>query len=590
MTARWVGLVVLAIALARASAAAAGGCEVGDAEDCAAKCSKHDDEACGVLGIMLAAGRGVAKDVDRGARLVQAACTAKVARACVDAAALAENGLGVPKDEAKAKAVYEKACTKDRFAYGCIKLAGIYETGHGVAVDLGKAAELYEHACDTGDARGCTQLGRMREQAGDKAGAKEHYKAGCDHGDPSGCAGQAALFDKRDHPDALALYQRACDHHHWVACSRLAYVRASGLDGGVMDLATAVPLYERSCDHYELDACNNLGAIYAAGNGIAQDATKAKAYYQRACDGGNASGCKNLVAPIVPVRPPPTPTDGSQDETACEPLEGTAQAACFNNIGVAYEKGWTSNRKRRTGLKQDKTKAAALYRKACDLGEPSGCVNLGSAMFLGGGVDKDVPTGLKLLHGACFTDGNQVACDYLKKLPSWAQDAKLVKALPAWAKDGPIDPTSSGDGATGPGCAGFWRALEKHVDSSRVAKMKSGPDIALARLAEAKRPDSVGAEIWNGCGALWKRYIKQNRDKLETAARAEEAEADADAARTDDDDRSSGSPSTGSPRNTKAAEKKQCMDRCFKEYSKCHQPRTGPSICQPAKQRCEKSC
>ena len=123
--------------------------------------------------------------------------------------------------------------------------------------------------------------------------------------------------------------------------------------------------------------------------------------------------------------------------------------------------------------------------------------------------------------------------------------------------------------------------------------MKSGPDVALARLAETTRPETVGAELWTGCAALWKRYIKQNRDKLEEAARAEEAEADAAAARSDDDDRSSHSTSTGSPRppkDNKAAERKQCMDRCFKEYSKCNQPRTGPSICQPAKQRCEKRC
>ena len=38
------------------------------------------------------------------------------------------------------------------------------------------------------------------------------------------------------------------------------------------------------------------------------------------------------------------------------------------------------------------------------------------------------------------------------------------------------------------------------------------------------------------------------------------------------------------------AKDKACMDRCWKEYTKCHQPRTGPNICSKQKLECEKSC
>ena len=39
-----------------------------------------------------------------------------------------------------------------------------------------------------------------------------------------------------------------------------------------------------------------------------------------------------------------------------------------------------------------------------------------------------------------------------------------------------------------------------------------------------------------------------------------------------------------------AKNNKACMDRCFKQYSKCHQPRTGKNICQTQKAQCERSC
>jgi hypothetical protein len=101
-------------------------------------------------------------------------------------------------------------------------------------------------------------------------------------------------------------------------------------------------------------------------------------------------------------------------------------------------------------------------------------------------------------------------------------------------------------------------------------------------------------EIWDGCASLWEQYIRTHRAKIDRDAReGERRDAEASNQTSDEPDHRSGGgqgPSANDSAAAAKAAKKSCMDQCWKDYTKCHQPKTGPSICQPAKQRCEKDC
>ncbi|HWM87626.1 MAG TPA: tetratricopeptide repeat protein, partial [Kofleriaceae bacterium] len=89
-------------------------------------------------------------------------------------------GTGVPADPARARALYEKACT-GKLAKACNNLGLIYASGIGVAADPARAATLYRTACDGGDPLGCRNLGLMLVEG---------------RGVPADPAAAAALFEK----------------------------------------------------------------------------------------------------------------------------------------------------------------------------------------------------------------------------------------------------------------------------------------------------------------------------------------------------------------------------------------------------------
>jgi hypothetical protein len=44
------------------------------------------------------------------------------------------------------------------------------------------------------------------------------------------------------------------------------------------------------------------------------------------------------------------------------------------------------------------------------------------------------------------------------------------------------------------------------------------------------------------------------------------------------------------PKRSTGNSKAACKERCWKQYSRCHQPRTGKNICGTQKMRCESNC
>ena len=74
-----------------------------------------------------------------------------------------EFGLGgLAKDEARAEALYRRACDRKN-APGCTNLGRMYEYGRGGLRKFAEgAAILYQRGCDGGDPAGCEHLKRVR--------------------------------------------------------------------------------------------------------------------------------------------------------------------------------------------------------------------------------------------------------------------------------------------------------------------------------------------------------------------------------------------------------------------------------------------
>jgi hypothetical protein len=62
----------------------------------------------------------------------------------------------VPKDESRAAALYEQACTGGD-ATGCTNLGMLYKNGRGVPKDERRAAALLAQACEAGDSAACAR-------------------------------------------------------------------------------------------------------------------------------------------------------------------------------------------------------------------------------------------------------------------------------------------------------------------------------------------------------------------------------------------------------------------------------------------------
>ncbi len=84
------------------------------------------------------------------------------APACVFAGQMHEYAHGIPKDDAKAAALYARACDLGWMA-GCYNSAIMFENGRGVTPDRTRAADLYASVCASGGALACDKARRLRD-------------------------------------------------------------------------------------------------------------------------------------------------------------------------------------------------------------------------------------------------------------------------------------------------------------------------------------------------------------------------------------------------------------------------------------------
>ena len=116
---------------------------------------------CSLLGSLHREGMGVPKDEARAAGLLEKACSGGDLSGCFLLGLMYKSGAGVSRDIGRAAALFERACGapgKHTRESGCFALADVgqmYLTGTGVAKDLARAAALRKRACDGGWQAAC---------------------------------------------------------------------------------------------------------------------------------------------------------------------------------------------------------------------------------------------------------------------------------------------------------------------------------------------------------------------------------------------------------------------------------------------------
>jgi TPR repeat protein len=230
-------------------------------------CDGGDAAACIALGRRYLMRNGVSYEPSQAVALYGRACELGAQEGCWNLADAHVHVVAV-RDEARATKLLQPLCDGGgQFATrACMLLGDLHRTGRGVPRDVAKAVALYNGVCESGVLSGCWTLSDM-------------YLRG------DGVARNEAL--------GAALLQRVCDGPanavHLLACTDLAQLYTTGR-GVPKDLARAIQLEEKACPAVGR-ACANLGDKYERGEGVARDLVRARQLYQKGCAGGSQGAC-----------------------------------------------------------------------------------------------------------------------------------------------------------------------------------------------------------------------------------------------------------------------------------------------------------
>ena len=199
------------------------------------------------------------------------------------------------------------------------------------ALDFARESEL-QNECDHNNGMACLELGSM-------------YHVG---------NGVAQSFSH-----ARALYEQACNLGAAKGCSSLGYMYESGHSGS--NLKKASEFYERACVNGDASGCESLAMLYENGKGVSEDMQKAVDYYDRACSGGASSSCAHLG--LLYEQDDNIEYAVIYYQNSCD-AGGASECV---RLGTMYYTGGA--------VAQNEERAIQFFKKACELGETTGCKN-----------------------------------------------------------------------------------------------------------------------------------------------------------------------------------------------------------------------
>jgi TPR repeat protein len=282
--------------------------------------------------------------------------------------------------------------------------------GQGLPRDDAKARELLERACALHDALACVDASKVRHDE-----TLEGWARRCREGVGEACleAGNVVRFgaDAASHSpvEGARFYERGCKLGVANACMRLAFHAGTGL-AMPKDDARMVALYEKACRCGDDTGCSGVAFAYREGRGVPQDLTRARESFIALCDRGVEAACVHLGEMFETGAGVPVDLNRARSlfESACTASKRDREGAqgC-SRLGFQYRDG-------RGVLRNDKA-AFDLFEAACHVHEASACAELGAWYRDGRFVPKDASHALELLDNAC-NHGSDEGCRDAKAL------------------------------------------------------------------------------------------------------------------------------------------------------------------------------
>jgi TPR repeat protein len=195
-------------------------------------------------------------------------------------------------------------------------------------------------------------------------------------------------------------------------------------------------------------AMTQVGLMYASGDGVEKDESKALSWFQRASDSGDVLA--NTCLAECYLHGNGTPKDEAKAVALLQKSVAQGDLRAMDHLGTCYEKG--------TGIKTNFEEAARLYKLASDGGNFDSLGNLGVMYIKGEGVPKEARTAVDLFQrgankesslcmyflGQCYEGGVGVEMNKLQAASWYSKSAE--KGNPNaidWCRRNGVIPASS---------------------------------------------------------------------------------------------------------------------------------------------------
>jgi len=381
-----------------------------------------DQPSCAALGSAMAS----SGDTAQAAALIDRACAAGADDGCRAKAFTLFYQKADAASRQQALAMFEPACAAKK-AWGCLGLADAYGQGLGVPRDAARAGQAA--------AAGCTQ------------GQGDRLRLCTLHG-----ANLVASRDKATLNKGELFLDASCKGGDAMACNRIGMLGLARPAGATTTQKEGLYYLRRGCDFDLGESCSELGLAYLAGTGVDADNGIALALFDKACRLKHEPGCNSVRevtagdpgarAQIPPIDPSLSvaeqltrakPAAQAGDERAVMTVvrlmqEGNEDAAWLLGGWLYYGlPGVFDTSRRNDGL--------ILFENAARVGHVEAAVFMGMAYWYGDGVVEDRAKGERYMLIAASRGDEMAAAIYrsMKAEPIRQENARRQKEYQEWA-------------------------------------------------------------------------------------------------------------------------------------------------------------
>ncbi len=418
-------------------------------------CDAKNGEGCDSLAHGYKGGecsRGGQADLARAIPLFQKACDLEFGDACLALGVMYLDGVGVPKDQARARDFHTRACRfraykaclavatdkavnktfktaeeidalliepcKHGEGHACLQLSVHYVDGTAGRKDLHKGLSNAREACRLGVVDGCDQalfvLRQLDPKAGDTLEATLLIEDMCNLGRAEACPvvankylqGRSVPF--HDRRRAVELFDRGCraDERHCAVRDEVCALESSKAECERVRRKPAewswadVRSSEKACDAKKAKGCVELAYVHLHGERVSRDLARAAALYQRACALKDDTSCVRAAQLRL--------LTGTLEEREVKQL---LEGPCRRGEHLACS--IFGSRRCEPGSKPETCATTLpLVEKACKAGLNVACVNAAVTWREGRTGKVDMEQSVRLLALAC-DQGHPGACSEL---------------------------------------------------------------------------------------------------------------------------------------------------------------------------------